>query len=125
MNAKELKGPQQQAVLDLLVMGMYAGGHLASVEDEKIQRWLGAMGFEAESDRNREFDAAVVRVSPHSGSAADMAAHADALSQRFVTAWDMETVCRVIDGMVRGDGTVAPSESDFLGSLRERFAERL
>ena len=53
---------QKQALFDLLILAMYADGHLSSVEDEHLQKLLEAMGFVDEIDRQREFDAAVTRM---------------------------------------------------------------
>jgi hypothetical protein len=55
---------QKQALFDLLILAMYADGHLSSVEDEQLQKLLAGMGFVDEIDRQREFDAAVTRIRP-------------------------------------------------------------
>ena len=55
---------QKQALFDLLILAMYADGHLTSFEDQKLQQVLAAMGFTDEIDRHREFDAAVTRIRP-------------------------------------------------------------
>jgi hypothetical protein len=57
-------GAQQHALFDLLILAMYADGQLTSIEDEQLQELLGSMGFTEESDRQREFDAAVTRIRP-------------------------------------------------------------
>jgi hypothetical protein len=43
---------------------MYADGHLTAFEDEQLQKLLAGMGFTEESNRQREFDAAVTRIWP-------------------------------------------------------------
>ena len=55
---------QQHALFDLLILAMYADGHLSSIEDQQLQKLLTAMGFVDEIDRQREFDAAVTRIRP-------------------------------------------------------------
>ena len=55
---------QQRALFDLLILAMYADGHLTSVEDVQLKEMLMAMGFAEEPDRQREFDAAVGRMQP-------------------------------------------------------------
>ena len=55
---------QRRALFDLLILAMYADGHLTTVADEQIEQLLVAMGFTEESDRQREFDAAVTRMRP-------------------------------------------------------------
>ena len=55
---------QQQALFELLILAMYADGHLTTIEDEQLQKLLIAMGHTEESDRQRAFDAAVTRMRP-------------------------------------------------------------
>lgn len=55
---------QQHALLDLLILQMYADGHLSSAKDEQLQNLLAGMGFVEEPARQREFDAAVTRIRP-------------------------------------------------------------
>ena len=43
---------------------MYADGHLTAFEDGQLQKLLAGMGFTEESNRQREFDAAVTRIRP-------------------------------------------------------------
>ncbi len=56
--------PQQLALFDLLILAMYADGHLTTFEDERLRELLAAMGFTERIDRQREFDAAVTRMRP-------------------------------------------------------------
>jgi hypothetical protein len=55
---------QQLALFDLLILAVYADGHLPMVEDELLQQLLAAMGHTDALDRQREFDAAVTRIRP-------------------------------------------------------------
>ena len=55
---------QQHALFDLLILAMYADGHLTTFEDEQLQTILASMGFIEEMDRQREFDQAVTRMRP-------------------------------------------------------------
>ena len=76
MDLKKLTKRQQEALLDLAMLAMYADGHLSFSEDERVLRLLGAMGFDTEYDRGRQFDASVSRVSRHSVTAEAARAHA-------------------------------------------------
>lgn len=60
----DFSAAQQRALFDLLILAMYADGHLTTFEDEQLQKLLAAMGFTEEIDRQREFDAAVTRIRP-------------------------------------------------------------
>src|SRR5687768_5260813 len=85
MNLNDFTEAQRQALLDLAMLAMYADGHLAAAEDERIQRLLTAMGFSTDYDRGKHFDASVSRVSRHSATAAAARAHAESLAKTFAT----------------------------------------
>ena len=51
MNVQVFNEAQQQALLDLLVLAMYADGHLGSAEDDRVRRLLAAQGQTAEYDQ--------------------------------------------------------------------------
>ena len=42
---------QQRALFDLLILAMYADGHLTTVEDDQLQKLLTAIGHTEEFDR--------------------------------------------------------------------------
>ena len=91
MNLKDLNDQQRKALLDLAMLAMYSDGHLASAEDERVHRLLGAMGYDEESARNREYDAAVARVSRHAGTAAGARGHESWHRQRVEISFGLRT----------------------------------
>jgi uncharacterized tellurite resistance protein B-like protein len=119
MNLNDFSEPQRQALLDLALLAMYADGHLASVEDERVQTLLIAMGFATDYDRGRHHDASVTRVSRHTGTAEAARAHATALAQSFTTREQRQKVQDILEDLVKSDNTVAPQETSFLALLRE------
>ena len=60
----DFSASQHRALFELLVLAMYADGHLTTFADKHLQQLLAAMGFTEETDREREFDAAVTRMRP-------------------------------------------------------------
>lgn len=68
MNLAALTPDQQRALLDLLMLGMYADRHLATVEDARMQRFLAALRLPSEAEARRQFDASVARVREAAGS---------------------------------------------------------
>ncbi|MCW5930006.1 MAG: TerB family tellurite resistance protein [Chitinophagaceae bacterium] len=119
MNIKDFTEPQQQALLDLAALAMYADGHLASKEDERVLRLLGAMGFDSDYDRRRHYDAAVTRVSRHSQTADSARAYALTLSQAFSTREQRQAVEKILDEIVTSDRHVSDPENNFLSLVSE------
>jgi uncharacterized tellurite resistance protein B-like protein len=121
MNLKDLTEQQQQALLDLAMLAMYADGHLASAEDERILRLLTTMGFGTDYDRGKQYDAAIGRVSRYSQTASAARTHITTLAQVFTTREQRRSVLDVLDGLVSSDSRVAPQESRYLAVVREVF----
>ena len=121
MNAKDFTESQRQAVLDLLVLAMYADGHLASAEDARVQRWLVAMGYASEFERNHQFNAAVARVRQQAQLPAMAEAHAATLAQAFTTQEQRRRVHDVLEDLLKSDDKVATQESAFLSVIRQQL----
>jgi uncharacterized tellurite resistance protein B-like protein len=119
MNIKNFTEQQQQALLDLALLAMYADGHLAAAEDERIHRLLGARGFTADYDRGKQYDAAIARVSRHALTADAARSHAITLVQSFTTWEQRRQVCDLLDDLVSSDKHVALQESNLLSLIRE------
>ena len=122
MNLKTLNADQRNALLDLLILGMYADGHLASVENEHIDKTLRGMGFEDKSDRDREFDASVTRVRKHSDNPQAVAAHAKTLAGKFQSRGDRQVALNFLENVLKSDNKVASGETKFLETARQAFA---
>jgi uncharacterized tellurite resistance protein B-like protein len=118
MNLKNFNDQQRQALLDLVMLAMYADGHLTAVEDDRVSRLLTAMGFTTDYDRGKHFDASVSRVSRHSATSAGARAHATALAQQFTTKEQRRDVQSVLEDLMGSDQNVAPQENNFLATVR-------
>ena len=116
-----LTAPQQTALFDLLILAMYADGHLTSSEDEHLQQLLVAMGFVEETARQREFDAAVTRIRPHVQSLQKAREQAIALAENFITRDQHKLVYAAVEGIISSDSHVTSWESALLSELRSRF----
>jgi tellurite resistance protein TerB len=119
MDLKKFNDRQKQALLDLAMLAMYADGHLTFSEDERVLRLLTAMGFTAEYDRERHFDASVSRVSRHSTTSAAARAHAATLAKAFTTPEQHQQVQAILNDVVSSDRNVSPQESKFLSAVKE------
>ena len=119
MNIKDFTEQQKQALLDLVTLAMYADGHLASAEDERVLRLLGAMGYSTDYDRTRHYDAAVSRVSRHSQTASNAQAYAHQQAQAFTTREQRRVVTQALDDVVTSDSHVSHGENTLLALVRE------
>jgi uncharacterized tellurite resistance protein B-like protein len=114
MSIKEFSPSEQQAAVDLLTLAMYADGHLASVEDQRIRRVMEEFGLSTEYDRNQFYDQSVARVREHLQSGEAARAHAGSLAQAFSRPERREAVRKLIADVVSSDGRVEAQESTFL-----------
>jgi uncharacterized tellurite resistance protein B-like protein len=119
MNIKGLTEQQKQGLLDLVMLAMYADGHLAAAEDERVLRLVDSMGLTTEYERGQCYDAAVTRVSRHSQTAEKARAYAHAQAQAFTTPEERRFVVQTLDDIVTSDSHVSEGESNFLALVRE------
>ncbi len=112
---------QQLALFDLLILAMYADGHLTTVEDEHLQKLLTAMGHLEESDRQREFDAAVTRMRPLIQSIQKAKTEALRLAEAFTDHLQQKRVYEAVEQIMTTDQHVSNWESTLLMELRMAF----
>jgi nicotinamide mononucleotide adenylyltransferase len=112
---------QQRALLDLLVLAMYADGHLTTIEDEQLQKLLTAFGHTEEFDRQREFDAAVTRMRPFAQSIQKAKEQALLLADAFTTRSQQKQVYGAVQQIMTSDQHVSSWESTLLSELGLKF----
>ena len=100
---------------------MYADGHLTTVEDEQLQKLLTAMGHTEESDRQREFDAAVTRMRPFVQSIQKAKDQALLLAEAFTSRNQQKQVYAAVQQIMISDTNVSSWEATLLSELRLRF----
>jgi len=112
---------QQRALFDLLILAMYADGHLTTFEDEQLQKLLAAMGFIEEIDRQREFDAAVTRIRPVVQSIHKAKEQAILLADAFTLRTQQQQVYEAVEQIMTFDNHVSSWENTLLMELRMKF----
>ena len=112
---------QQRALFDLLILAMYADGHLTTYEDEQLQKLLTAMGFTEEPVRQREFDAAVTRIRPGIESIYKAKELALGLADAFTDRRQQQQVFGAVLQIMSSDFNVSTWESTLLMELRMKF----
>ena len=117
----DFSAAQQQALCDLLILAMYADGHLTSAKDEHLQHLLTSMGYTEESVRQREFDASVTRARPFVQSIQKARVQAAALAQQFTLRPQQKRVYDAVQDIMTVDQHVSSWESTLLSELRMKF----
>jgi hypothetical protein len=112
---------QKGALLDLLILTMYADGHLSVWEEAWLQELMTQMGFSDESDRQREFDAAVTRIRPSVKSIQHIKDHALTLADAFTKRDQQRKVYDAIQWVIGSDGHISTWETSLLSELRLKF----
>lgn len=112
---------QQRALFDLLILAMYADGHLTIFEDEQLQKLLAGMGFTEAAARQREFDAAVARVRPGLRSLEQARELALGLAGAFANRRQQKQVFGAVLQIVGSDFNMSVWESALLMELRMKF----
>ncbi len=119
MNITDFTDHQKQALLDLSMLAMYADGHLAGAEDERVYRLLRAMGSATDVDHRMLYAASISRVSRHSQNAESARAYAATLAQSFPAVEQRRWVQATLDDVVTSDAKISSQESGFLSVIRE------
>ena len=119
MNIKDLNDLQKQAILDLAMLAMYADGHLAAAEDERIRRLLSSMGFNSESDLTAQYEASVARTSSHSQNPESARGYATVSAKNFPTRDQRLGVLDILNDIVIVDRHVSLKESSFLSLVHD------
>jgi len=112
---------QQRALFQLLILAMYADGHLSIVEDQQLKKLLAAMGHADECARQREFDAAVTRIRPLIQSIHKAKEEALFLAGAFTERSQQKRVYAAVEQIMTGDNHVSSWESTLLSELRLKF----
>ena len=113
--------PQQWALFDLLILAMYADGHLTSIEDEHLHKLLAAFGHTEEFDRQREFDSAVTRTRPFLQSIQKAKDQALLLAEAFTSRSQQKQVYTAVQEIMTADKNVSSWESTLLSELGLKF----
>jgi NAD(P)H-hydrate repair Nnr-like enzyme with NAD(P)H-hydrate dehydratase domain len=112
---------QQLALLDLLVLAVYADGHLATAEDEPVKKLLIGMGLGEGPDRQRAFEAAVTRMRPSLQPFWRAKTQAILLADAFTEREQQKQVFAAVEQIMAADNHVSSWEGMLLMELRMKF----
>jgi hypothetical protein len=100
---------------------MYADGHLAESEEERLHAFLQRQGLIEEYDRRTRIGDAIGRVSRHSGSAKDRESHLVSLAAVFGDDASRGLALSLIEDLFVADNTLGEREEKLLDRLRQAF----
>ena len=118
MEITKLTLQQQAALLEILILAMYADGSLDLEEDARLNRVLTAMGVETEYDRDRVLDESITRLRQYSQNPQLARDHAVQLAQSFKDPEQCRGVYQLVEQQVNSDNSVVPNEHEFLSAMR-------
>jgi len=121
MNLTNFNDEQKEALLDLLVMGMYADSNLADVEERKIDDVLATVKFPSASERRRFIDGSVARVRQQLGAAKSVQDFVAAIAKHFPTADLRQKAYADLEELLASDQKVVDAENRFLGIVKDQF----
>lgn len=119
MEIARLTDQQRNALLDLLILAMYADGRLDLEEDARLNRLLTAMGFETEYDRDRQLDESITRLREYSQNPQVARTRAVQLAQSFTDPEQCRGVYQLLEQQANSDNNVVPNEHEFLSAIRQ------
>jgi hypothetical protein len=119
MEISRLNDQQRRALLDILILAMYADGHLDLGEDARLQRLLIAMGVETEYDRDRELDESITRLREYSQNPRVARDRAILLARSFTDPEQCRGVYQLVEQQVNSDTKVVLAEHEFLSAIRQ------
>jgi hypothetical protein len=119
MEIIRLTDQQRRALLDILILAMYADGRLDLEEDARLNRLLVAMGFETEYDRDRQLDDSITRLRQYSQNPQVARTWAMQLAQSFTDPEQCRGVYQLVEQQVNSDNSVVPAEHEFLSAIRQ------
>lgn len=122
MNVTNFSDKQKQALLDLLVLGMYADGHLAAVEDLRIQKLLATMQFSSEHAKAQFVDASIARVRLHD-SRQSLPSLLTEIGNELSTPESRRRAIEAVDELLSSDNRITDKEREFLASVRSAFGQ--
>lgn len=122
MKSSQMTNLQRQALLDLALLAMYSDAHLASAEDERLQRLLTELGLDSESEREYELDTAIARIRRESESVDHRRNLVARMAHQFPTDEEKQQVLAALEDFLTSDQNVAPAEKQFLAEVRRAMS---
>lgn len=121
MNLIKYTDKQKRALVDLLVLGMYADGNLDLIEDEIARKILDTIKFPAESDRQYFLDESFTRARKNWGTPEATRAFVTGLAKLFPKPEMRKEIYWTLEKSLGSDNNIADKEKQMLKLVTEEF----
>ncbi|HEU6447835.1 MAG TPA: hypothetical protein VFV23_05310 [Verrucomicrobiae bacterium] len=121
MEPSDFNDSQKRALLDLLVLGMYADGNLDLIEDEKAQRILDSISFASDTERQQFLDGSFTRARQYNISPASQRGYVSQIAKQFPTPALRRKVYNALEDSLSSDNKIADKERELLILVTEEF----
>jgi hypothetical protein len=121
MNLTTLTDQQKQALVDLLVLGMYADGKLDLIEDEIARQVLDSIQFGSDSARQYFLDASFARARKHKSTPEAARKYVAAIAESFPTPDLRRQVYSALENSLTSDRQLADKERELLAVVSAEF----
>lgn len=121
MSYSEFNDEQKLALLELLVMGMYADDHLALAEDARLITVLATLPAASDDARARRLDEIITRAGRHAISVESRRARTRELAKQFPTLELRQGACAEVEALLSSDREVSGAEQELLLLVKEVF----
>jgi len=121
MNLTEFTDQQKQALVDLLVLGMYADGNLDLIEDAMVRQVLDTIQFSSNSARQYFIDASFARARKNGGAAKTTQSYVSEIAKTFPTPATRRQVYDALKESLFSDQRMADKETELLAIVSEEF----
>jgi hypothetical protein len=112
---------QKQALVDLLVLGMYADSNLDLIEDEMARQVLDSIQFSSDSARQYFIDASFARARKNGGSPKTTRSYVSEIAKTFPTPAMRRQVYAALEDSLFSDRKMADKECELLVVVSEEF----
>ena len=121
MNITGFTDPEKQALMELLLLGMYSDGHLATTEDERVKKLLESMAFTSEHARKQFADSSITKLRERNATAESTRGYLIAIAKEFSTTDTRARAVSALEDLLRSDNRVTDREREFLTAVNEIF----
>lgn len=121
MSYAEFNDDQKLALLELLVMGMYADDHLALAEDARLLTVLATLPAASDDARARRLDEIITRAGRHAISVESRRARTRELAKQFPTLELRQRAYAEVEALLSSDREVSGAEQELLLLVKEVF----
>ncbi|MBE7498428.1 MAG: hypothetical protein HS117_26115 [Verrucomicrobiaceae bacterium] len=113
--------PQREAILDLVILALFADSHLSLKEDNRLQEALDKIGWESLKPREIFFCNSMNRARKAAESEDATTAYIAARAKELSNVWSRTETLSLLESVLASDG-VTPVESAFLARVKAALA---